>query len=314
MGAGGRARDDEGVWNGRSRDNVPGESPAVRRTRLRFRLFGLMIATALAVGTAILGLPLSGHFGATAPPQPPVQPRDSASIVVEADVKEWEPIFPDGPIDARKPDRQINVVKGNVIIGQHNWILRFKVARVVNGVFDSGEVHMLIHSPSEFGVSAPGQRFALCLSRHSEQPKVIASSSRRLSRGLSYFSFAQPLYELVSADARPAGRFAPHLEGQANSNPVNSDETVFLGTVTRIDNTGLAYDPYLRWVVTLKIDKMIQGSLAMETFQLAIHSPSREGVELGHQFRISVRKSKAGYDYCGRHPWLPVPHDSLEAK
>ena len=173
------------------------------RSRVRVTILGLMIAVALAVGTAILGLALSLHFGRIALPPAPVQPRDPEAIVVEADVKNWEPIFPDGPVDTRKPDRQINVVKGNVIIGQHNWIVRFKVARVVNGVFDSDEVHMLIHSPSEFGVRGPGQRFALCLSLRSEQPKVIASSSRRLARGLSYFSFAQPLYELVSADPRP---------------------------------------------------------------------------------------------------------------
>ena len=284
------------------------------RSRVRATILGLMIAVALAVGTAILGLALPLHFGRIALPPAPVQPRDPEAIIVEADVKNWEPIFPDGPVDTRKPDRQINVVKGNVIIGQHNWIVRFKVARVVNGVFDSDEVHMLIHSPSEFGVRGPGQRFALCLSHRSEQPKVIASSSRRLARGLSYFSFAQPLYELVSADPRPPERLAPHLEGQAKSTPVNSDEPVFLGTVMRIDNTGLTYDPLLRWVVTLNIDKMIRGSLSMVTFQRAVHSPSREGIELGHQYRISVRKSETGYAYCGRHPWLPVPPDLLEPK
>ena len=104
---------------------------------------------------------------------------------------------------------------------------------------------------------------------------------------------------------RPAERFAPHPEGQANSIPANSDETVFLGTVTRIDNTGDSHDPFLGWVVTLKIDKMIQGSLPRETFQLAIHSPSREGVELGHQYRISVRKSEAGYITAGDTPGFP---------
>jgi hypothetical protein len=90
------------------------------------------------------------------------------------------------------------------------------------------------------------------------------------------------------------------------------EETLFLGTVTRIDNVGGATDdPRLRWVVTLKIDKVIQGRLPMETFQLAIHSPSQEGVELGRQYRISVRRISAGYDYCGLHPWLRVPPDSL---
>ncbi len=93
------------------------------------------------------------------------------------------------------------------------------------------------------------------------------------------------------------------------------EETVFLGTVTRIDNVGGAtLDPRLGWVVTLKIDKVIQGRLPMETFQLAIHSPSQEGVELDHQYRISVRRSGAGYDYCGPLRWLSVPPDSLGPK
>ena len=181
----------------------------VARERLSVLKLGVItitkaiLAAALSIGTVILGFSLPLHLEGIAPPQAPVQPRDSEGIVIEADVKNWEPIFPDGPVDTRKPDRQINVVKGNVIIGQHNWIVRFKVARVVNGVFDSDEVHMLIHSPSEFGVRGPGQRFALCLSHRSEQPKVIASSSRRLSRGLSYFSFSEPVYELISSSPGP---------------------------------------------------------------------------------------------------------------
>jgi len=95
-----------------------------------------------------------------------------------------------------------------------------------------------------------------------------------------------------------------------------SEETVFLGTVTRIDNVGDATDHRSRlgWVVTLKIDTVIQGRVPMERFQLAIHSPSQEGVELGRQYRISVRRSSAGYDYCGPHPWLRVPPDSLGPK
>ncbi len=92
------------------------------------------------------------------------------------------------------------------------------------------------------------------------------------------------------------------------------EETVFLGTVTRIDNVGDTLGPSLWWVVTLKIDKVIQGRLPKETFQLAIHSPSQEGVELGRQYRISVRRISAGYNYCGPHPWLPVPPDSLGPK
>jgi hypothetical protein len=168
--------------------------------------FGLMtaakaiLAAAVLVGTLVLGFSLPLLFDGTAPRQAPVQPRDSEDIVVVADVKDWEPIYPDGPIDATKPDRQINVVRvGMVIIGQHNFIVRFKVARVSYGRFDSGTVNMLIHSPSQSGVRAPGQRFVLHLRRCSEKPKVIASSSRDLSRGLACFSFSEPVYELISS-------------------------------------------------------------------------------------------------------------------
>jgi hypothetical protein len=182
----------------------------VARERLSVLKLGVItitkaiLAAALSIGTVILGFSLPLHLEGIAPPQAPVQPRDLEAIVVEADVKNWEPIFPDRPIDATKLDRQINVVKGGrVIIGQHNWIVRFKVAGVANGAFDPDEVHMLIHSPSQSGVRAPGQRFVLRLSRRSGKPEVIASSSRSLSRGLSCFSFSEPVYELISSSPGP---------------------------------------------------------------------------------------------------------------
>jgi hypothetical protein len=163
----------------------------------------VILAAAVSVGMVILVLALSLHLGKIARPRPPIGPRDSAAIVLEADVKNWEPIWPDGPIDPTSPDRQINVVDDMVVIGVHNWIVRFKVAKVVNGVFDSDEVHMLIHSPTLFGINSTGQRFVLCLRRRSERPKVMASSSERLSEGLSCFTFAESLYELVSDPPRP---------------------------------------------------------------------------------------------------------------
>jgi hypothetical protein len=67
----------------------------------------VILAAAVSVGMVILGLALSLHFGKNARPRPPIGPRDSAAIVVEAEVKNWEPIVPDGPIDRTSPDRQI---------------------------------------------------------------------------------------------------------------------------------------------------------------------------------------------------------------
>jgi hypothetical protein len=164
----------------------------------------IVFAAAVSIGTVILGMALPHYFDGIAPTRPTLPPYDSAVIIVEADVKDWEPIFPDGRIDATKPDRRINVANDLVIIGPHNWIVRFKVAKVVDGAFDSDEVHMLIHSPSQFGINRKGQRFVLCLRRRSERPRVIASSSRRLAERLSYFTFADPLYELVSGLGPPA--------------------------------------------------------------------------------------------------------------
>ena len=91
--------------------------------------------------------------------------------MVEADVKNWEPIWPDRPIDPASPDRQINVAEDRIVIGVHNWIVRFKVTKVVRGVFEPEEIHMLIHSPSQFGIEAKGQRFVLTLRRRSERPE-----------------------------------------------------------------------------------------------------------------------------------------------
>ncbi len=114
--------------------------------------------------------------------------------------------------------------------------------------------------------------------------------------------------ELDQAVGQTIAAASKHPEVQPGSQPATSEETIFLGTVTKID-IGNTRHPVLRWVVTLRIDKVITGELPGETFRLAIHSPSQEGVEPGHQYRMLVRKRGDGYDYCGPHPWLDVVHD-----
>ncbi len=167
--------------------------------RLLITTAKVILAAAVSLGKVILGLSLALALGDMARPRPSSPAGDSAPIVVEADVKNWEPIYPDGPIDPASPDRQINVADDAIIVGVHNWIVRFKVTKVVSGVFEPDEVHMLIHSPSQFGIEAKGQRFVLSLCRRSERPRAIASSRERLSEGLSYFTFASDLYQLVSS-------------------------------------------------------------------------------------------------------------------
>ena len=136
--------------------------PRIQAKRGLVAVAKVLLAAATSVGTVILALALSLQLGEIARPQPPSRPADSAEIVVDADVKNWETIFSDGPIDPASPDRQINVVDDMMVIGEDNWIIRFKVGKVVSGVFDPNEIRMLVHSPSQFGVE--GQVRDLCSS------------------------------------------------------------------------------------------------------------------------------------------------------
>lgn len=168
---------------------------------LALSLARLLLVLTISLGTLVLALTLSLILTEkTALPRLPIQAADSTEIVLLADVQNWEPIFPDGHLDAASRDRLINVVDDVVIIGEHNWILSFTVAKVVKGEFPSKELHVLLHSPSQFGVRKPGQRFTLIIRRHPGRPQVIASSERRLSEGLSYFTISEPLYSIVSSD------------------------------------------------------------------------------------------------------------------
>ena len=168
----------------------------------------LILAVSLSVVWIVAVLGWVRHFGRTGPQAAAKEPSDSMAIVVDAEVKKWQPIMSDGPSDATKPDHPINVVDDVGVIGEDNWIVRFTVTKGVNGEFDSEGVQMLIHSPSRDGITREGQRFVLCLAPRSEPPEVIASSKRRLAQGLSYFTFAKTLYQLNSDDPRstyPAG-------------------------------------------------------------------------------------------------------------
>jgi hypothetical protein len=81
--------------------------------------------------------------------------------------------------------------------------------------------------------------------------------------------------------------------------PTNSNESTFLGTVTSID-IGNTKHPYLKWVVTLSIDKVDSGPSPGTGFWFAIHSPSQEGVKVGQRYRLTVRKNDNGYELIPR--------------
>jgi hypothetical protein len=80
----------------------------------------------------------------------------------------------------------------------------------------------------------------------------------------------------------------------AASAGAKAGEVTFLGTVTSVD-IGNLHHPYLRWVVNLKIDKVISGPSPGEGFWFAIHSPSQEGIKAGQRYRITAKQNRDGY-------------------
>jgi hypothetical protein len=170
---------------------------------LKLRLLAIL-ATALSVVAGIGALGSAQYSAGMAPPRPPIEADGDAAIVVEADVEDWATILSPGAIDPAKPDRPINVVDDAVIIGEHNWIVRLRVARVVKGAFEPDEVLMLVHSPSQLGVRAAGQRMVLGLGPRSGRPRVITAPSRRWKQASFYLRFSDPFYELIWAQPRPS--------------------------------------------------------------------------------------------------------------
>jgi hypothetical protein len=116
---------------------------------------------------------------------------------VEVEVKNFEIAAPEGPIDPKKRDWEINVVDDAILTPVDRFIVRFRVTNVVLGTFDSDEVRMLIHSPSQDGLTGPGQRFVLCLRRRSKPPTLVDPGNQRVSTGFPFFVLAETLYELV---------------------------------------------------------------------------------------------------------------------
>ena len=188
---------------GGTHDKWTGHTAVTRRIidwflfkRRRVQVAKVIVATVLSAGVVGVFLASSGILDADGTP---IEPRDSAEIVLEAEVKNFEIASPHGPIDPKKREWEINVVGNAILMPFHRWIVRFRVTRVVHGTFDSGEVRMLIHSPSQDGLSGPGRKFVLCLRRRSKPPTVVDPGGQ--SPGTPYFVLAKTLYEMV-ADSR----------------------------------------------------------------------------------------------------------------
>jgi hypothetical protein len=71
-----------------------------------------------------------------------------------------------------------------------------------------------------------------------------------------------------------------------------SKTLVFEGTVTSITTINHRLTP---WLATVKITKVISGEFSGSTFQFAVHSPARSGLEKGRSYTIEAVWKDHGY-------------------
>jgi hypothetical protein len=81
--------------------------------------------------------------------------------------------------------------------------------------------------------------------------------------------------------------------GIANATPPTSKEMVLVGKVTSLKPGG--GNELKRWIVTVKVDKVVSGDFSGPTFQFAVHSPSQSGLEKGRSYTIEAVWDGTGY-------------------
>jgi hypothetical protein len=105
------------------------------------------------------------------------------------------------------------------------------------------------------------------------------------------------------------------IQKPADSTLSNEGEATFIATVTSI-NLLPKSDPYFRFVVNLKIDKVVSGPSPGNDFWFAIHSPSQERVNEGQQYRITAKKTQvnptAFSGPSGVDGWILISHKRLD--
>ena len=82
--------------------------------------------------------------------------------------------------------------------------------------------------------------------------------------------------------------------GNARAREISKKDLVFIGTVTAIASAKTG-DPTRNWVISTSVVKVVSGTLSGSTFDFAIHSPARAGLEVGRSYTITARWQGNGY-------------------
>jgi len=77
---------------------------------------------------------------------------------------------------------------------------------------------------------------------------------------------------------------------------------IFRGTVEAIQPAPLERSRD-NWVVTFRIDRVIQGDFTGQTFSFRIHSPARSGLETARQYIVEARPVPGGFE-VDQYQWL----------
>jgi len=106
---------------------------------------------------------------------------------------------------------------------------------------------------------------------------------------------------IVVAPVIPVGEPLP--QAAATSPPNTARELVLVGTVTTIVARS---EPELApWTVTVRVDRVVSGSLSGPTFSFSVHSPARSGLQVGRSYTIKAMWTDKGYvvdETQWRHP------------
>ena len=113
-------------------------------------------------------------------------------------------------------------------------------------------------------------------------------------------SLCAAIVELLLVIAQPSYVAEPESDGGASNDARRTRDLVFVGTVIEIDPHGA--DLLKPWIVAVTVDRVVSGDFAGRTFEFAIHSPAKSGLEVGKAYTIKATWTGKGYA-VDQHQW-----------
>jgi len=80
-----------------------------------------------------------------------------------------------------------------------------------------------------------------------------------------------------------------------DNNAARRADLVFRGTITAIGPSPLPPESLLNWVITMRVERIIEGQFSGKEFSFRVHSPVQSGLLVGHAYRVRAKSTPAGY-------------------